>query len=422
VKKTVIVAGAELGMLIRTKAFIVTILLMPVLMFGSVLVQRVVAKQVDQTPRRFAVIDGSGEVWEPLRQRLELRNAVLRGQAPFYPERVEVTGDLDMARLVQSERVRKGEIFAFVEIPRDALDARQQGRLRYHSDQPTYDDLRLWLDAQMLDLRLRAAGIDPELLMRFQQPGGMSENLGLYTRGENGALREAPRVDPVRTYAVPLGLMYIMFFAIFLSAPQLMNATIQEKMSRISEVLLGSVTSVELMLGKLLGGAGAALVLAIVYLTGAVVVAAHWGYGDLLTPALVVYFLIFMALAVLLFGAVFVAVGAACSDLKDAQSLITPVMLVVVLPMFAAQAVLKSPGSAFSVAASLFPPATPFLMLMRLAIHPGPPWWQVGLAIVLTAIMTYACVWAAAKVFRVGILATGKSAGLGQMLRWMRAR
>jgi ABC-type Na+ efflux pump permease subunit len=133
----------------------------------------------------------------------------------------------------------------------------------------------------------------------------------------------------------------------------------------------------------------------------------------------VVLFLVFMSLAVLFYGSIFIAVGAACSDLKDAQSLITPVMLVAVLPMFAWQVVLKSPTSTFSTLISLFPPATPFMMQLRLAVQPGPPWWQVALAITLTAAASVGCVWAAGRIFRVGILAQGKSAGFGQMFKWI---
>jgi ABC-type Na+ efflux pump permease subunit len=133
-------------------------------------------------------------------------------------------------------------------------------------------------------------------------------------------------------------------------------------------------------------------------------------------------FFVFMTLAVLFYGSIFVAVGAAVSDIKDAQSLVTPVMLIAVVPMFAWQAVLKSPNSAFSVAISLFPPATPFMMLLRMAVQPSPPWWQVALGILLTLLAMVGMVWAAARVFRVGILATGKSATLGQMLKWIRVK
>jgi ABC-2 type transport system permease protein len=422
-----IVAGAEFGMLVRTRAFLITVLLMPVLVAGSIVVQRFIAKQVDRTPRAFAVLDRSGALYEEVAARTRERNAAvaagLLAGAPFEPERADPGArSPDDERLALSERVRRGEIFAFVEIPADALASEGAGRIVYYSEHPTYEDLRTWLELvtndQIRRVRLKRAGVDPEVVARLDRRVA-SEHVGLLARGPGGEIVSAGRVDVVRTYIVPLALMYILFLTIFMAAPQLMNAVMQEKMSRISEVLIGSVSAFELMMGKLLGSAGVSLVLALVYLGGGMAVAAYSGYLHAVTPSLVAYFVLFMALAVLLYGSIFIAVGAACSDLKDAQSLITPVMLVAVMPMFAWQLVLKSPSSPAAVALSLFPPATPFLMLLRLAVQPGPPWWQVTAGILLAAATAVACVWAAGKIFRVGILTQGKSPGFGQMLRWI---
>jgi ABC-2 type transport system permease protein len=424
------VAGAEFGMLVRTRAFIITVALVPVLMMGSVAIQGLVAKQVDDTPRRFAVVDRTGVLYDPIaaaaRLRADALQAGLAVGARFLPEKIEAQGrEPDEVRLELSERVQAGEIFAFVDIAPGVLAPGIFGRVYYFSEHPTQDDLRRWLDQAINDevrgLRLKGAGVDPDIVTRLDQPVPV-ENLGLLTRTPSGEVKQAERVDSVRAYIVPLGLMYILFLTIFMSAPQLMNAVMQEKMSKISEVLIGSVSAFELMLGKLAGSAATSVVLAVVYLGGGLAVAAYWGHAGLLTPQLVFFFLIFMSLAVLFYGSIFIAVGAACSDLKDAQSLITPVMLVAVVPMFAWQAVLRSPMSPFSIAISLFPPATPFMMLLRLAVTPTPPWWQVALGVALTGAATLGCVWAAARIFRIGILATGKSAGLAQMIRWLRIR
>jgi ABC-2 type transport system permease protein len=423
------VAGVELSLLVRTRAFVITILLMPVIMIGSIGIQRLISKQVDTTPRKFAVIDGTGRLYERIERRARERNLVaatgLLQAAKFHPEPVDPAGrPLDEIRLEQSERVRRDEIFAFVEIPARVLEP-DGARISYFSDHPTYSDLLRWLENAVNDEvrvhRLRAAGVDPEVVARLGEPVA-SENLGLLARGPSGEVQPAPRVDPVRTTVVPLVLMYILFLTVFMSAPQLMNAVMQEKLSKITEVLIGSISSFELMLGKLLGSAGVSVILAMVYLGGGVAMAGYWGYSGLLGPGMVAAFLTFMALAVLFYGSIFVAVGAAVSDIKDAQSLVTPVMLIAVVPMFAWQAVLRSPNSAFSVAISLFPPATPFMMLLRLAVTPAPPWWQVALSIVLTLAATVGMVWAAGRIFRVGILATGKSATLGQMLKWIRIK
>ena len=101
-------------------------------------------------------------------------------------------------------------------------------------------------------------------------------------------------------------------------------------------------------------------------------------------PGLLLALGLFLVLAILLYGSLYMAVGAACNELKDAQSLMMPVMLLSMFPAFVWMAVLRNPSSPLSVGLSLFPPASPFLMLMRLALRPAPPVWQVGLSVVLT--------------------------------------
>jgi ABC-2 type transport system permease protein len=423
VTKTWIVAASEFGMLVRTKAFIVTILLMPVLFLGSVAIQALVAGQVDLTPRRFAVLDHSGKLYPAIERAARER----KEGAPFIPERVEPSpGETpDVVRLAQSERVLRDEIAAFVELPADAYLLTGSGSINYHSDQPTYGDLRRWLEqvvnAEVAQARLRDAGIDPLRVAALARPVA-ADNLGLFVRGPAGELRAAEKVDVVRTYVVPIALMLILFMTIIVSAPQLMNAVIQEKLSKISEVLIGSVSSFELMMGKLLGSTGMSLVMSLVYIGGGLGVAANFGYGGAVPPSMFGYFLLFLVLAVLLYGSLFIAIGAACSDIKDAQSLVTPVMLVAMVPIFAWQVMLKSPMSPLAVFLTLFPTATPFMMLMRVAVQPAPPAWQIAAGIVLCTATTVALVWAAGRIFRIGILAQGKSPGFAQMIRWLRVK
>jgi ABC-type Na+ efflux pump permease subunit len=192
-------------------------------------------------------------------------------------------------------------------------------------------------------------------------------------------------------------------------------------MSRISEVLIGSVTPFELMMGKLFGSASVSLLLACVYLAGGLAVANHWGYAQLIAPAMLAWFLLFLILALFIFGSIFIAIGAACSDLKDAQNMMTPAMLILMLPAVTWFAVARAPDSTMAFTLSMIPTATPFLMLMRIAVPPGPPLWQVLVSVAITALTVVAAIYAAGKIFRTGLLMQGKAATLGEMWRWVRA-
>ena len=167
-------------------------------------------------------------------------------------------------------------------------------------------------------------------------------------------------------------LMMLMFLIVISTASPLLNSVMEEKMTRISEVLLGSLSPFELMAGKLLGVVGVSMVLSALYLSGAYGFAVYHGYGDAVTIGQIVWFVVYLVLAMLIYGSLFIAIGAAATDLKDAQALMTPCMLLFMSPMFIWMPVLRAPGSTLAIVASLVPFATPVLMTLRMALSPAP--------------------------------------------------
>lgn len=425
--KMLTVAASEFSTLVRTKAFAITLILMPVIMIASVVLTRAAKDATDTNTRRFAYIDQSGMLGPAIEAAAAARNATAgaTGQPPY--EAVAVSADaasLEQVRIDLSERVRNKDLYAFVEFPPDILDPDAGAEIRYYSNSPSYIALPQWLRATVsaaaVTARFRTASIDPQLVERLTRPLPLS-NLGLFERDASGGVQAATAVDQRRAQGVPISFLILMYLIVMSSAPQLLNTVIEEKMSRISEVLIGSVSPFQLMLGKLLGCVGVSLLLAAIYLAGGLAVAAYWGMADAVSPAMAGWFALFLTMAVLLFGAIFIAVGAACSDLKDSQSMMMPVMMLIMLPVFAFAFVLRAPDGTLALALSLFPTSAPFLMLMRIGIQPGPPLWQIVLSVVIMGIVTFATVWAAGRIFRTGILMQGKSPTVGEMIRWVRA-
>jgi len=212
-----------------------------------------------------------------------------------------------------------------------------------------------------------------------------------------------------------------MFIIVISTASPLLNSVMEEKMTRISEVLLGSLSPFELMAGKLLGVVGVSMVLSAIYLSGAYGFALYHGYGDAVSAMQILWFVVYLVLAMLIYGSLFIAIGAAATDLKDAQALMTPGMLVFMSPMFIWMPIMRAPGSTLAVTASLIPFATPVLMTLRMALTPAPAAWQIALGFALTLAATAFFVWAGGRIFRVGILMQGKSATFAEMWRWVRA-
>lgn len=426
-RKALIVAGSEFTTLTRSKAFVLGLFLMPVFMGSAILLERTMRNQTDVADRRFAVVDRTGALYESLKTAADEWNAAAaRGSVPrFVPYAVDpASAAPEPLRAALSDRVRRDEIYAFVEIPASAMAPGNAESLRYYSNHPAYRALPDWIatsvNREIVNQRFRAASIDRGTVARLTRPVRL-EQLGLVTRGQRGELRAAERVDEVRTLVVPAAMMVLMMFAVMSTSPQLLNSTIEEKMSRISEVLIGSVTPFQLMMGKLGGSATVSLLLASVYLAGGLAVARYWGYGGIITPGAVALFILFLILALLIFGSMFIAIGAACSDLKDAQNMMTPTMLLLMLPAFTWFPVAKAPDSPMAVTLSMIPTASPFLMLMRISVPPGPPVWQLAVSVGVTAVTVVAAVYAAGRIFRTGLLMQGKAATLGEMWRWVRS-
>ena len=426
--KALIVAISEFTTLVRSKAFIVGLLMMPIFSGVAIGVQKFTKDATDVKDRRFAVVDRTGTLFAPLKAAADEWNAGVRAAVPqtaplYLPSEVTLDANDAQGLAALSDRVRKEEIYAFVEIPATALDPASTEPLRYYSNHPAYRTLPGWItgtvNREVVNRRFRDAAVDRALVSRLTRRVEMSE-LGLLQRDTSGAIKAAAPIDKIRTIAIPVGMMMILLFSVMSGAPQLLNSVIEEKMSRISEVLIGSVTPFELMMGKLAGSVAVSLLLASVYVVGGLIVAHHFGYGDVVRGTDIGWLLLFLLMASFMFGSVFITIGAACSDLKDAQGMMPPAMLLLMLPWLTWFAVLNAPDSPMAMGLSFFPTATPFLMLLRIMLPPGPPVWQIAVSVAITALATVVMVYAAGKIFRTGLLMQGKAATFGEMWRWVR--
>lgn len=428
--KTLIVASTEFANSIRTKAFIISMVLVPVLMIVLGVTQNAMMKRADTTDRRFAVVDETGKLAGAIERAAAEWNAGVVGPngkltgPRFLIEWRPSTPMTDDGRVGLSEQVRSGALFAFVEIPAGVFQSDQPVRVRYYSNHPGYETLPRWIQsavsAAVVNERFQQASVDPATVEKLTRPVRMDQ-LGLVERSAQGGVKPAEEVNRVRLLMVPMVLMLLVFVPVMTITPQLVNTVLEEKMSRISEVMLGSVTPFELMLGKLAGAGGVTVVIGLTYTAGAYAAALYFGLADVASLGLILEVAVFLALAMLLFGSLYLAVGAACSTFKDAQSLMMPVAVVTILPIMMLAPIARTPDSALAIAASFFPFSTPYVMLMRAALNPPAPLWQVLLSIVTTAATTIAVVWASGRIFRTGLLMYGKAPSFADLVKWVRA-
>jgi ABC-2 type transport system permease protein len=164
------------------------------------------------------------------------------------------------------------------------------------------------------------------------------------------------------------------------------------------------------------------LTLSLLYLGSILGMLARGGLLHHVPLDLVGWFFLFQVMALFIFGSMFLAIGAACNEIRDAQNLMFPAMVLVVAPMMVWLPIVQSPHSPFAVTMSLIPPFTPTLMMLRLATPAGVAWWELILAIGLTSLFMLFCVWAAGRIFRVGILAQGQAPSLFRLLTWITSK
>ena len=430
-KRIFTVAEMEFLTLVRTKAFLIGILMMPVLMALAIGFQIYAARHTDTETRTVAVLDHSGVLYDALAEAAAAHNAENgEGEAQTGPhirtERVDPSGQaFDTLKLDLSDRVREKDLFAFIEIPQGIIEATEDAAaVRYYTETPAYEPLPDWLrdvlNREIARQRFVKSGVDPALVTRLNARVPLA-SYGLVSRQLDGTVAEARETDAIATFVMPFVFVVLMFMSVMTGATHLLNAVVEEKMSKISEVLVGSIEPFRLLMGKLLGVTAVSVLLAAIYFAGGIFAIFQSGRWDLLRWDLFGWFFLFLVCAVLMYGSIFLALGSACSDLKDAQSMMQPAILLIMLPYLASFAVIRSPDSPLAVGMSMFPTVTPFIMMMRLAIPPGPPLWQVLLSVVIVLATTTLFVWAAGRIFRVGILMQGKAPNLPEVLKWIRA-
>jgi ABC-type Na+ efflux pump permease subunit len=223
------------------------------------------------------------------------------------------------------------------------------------------------------------------------------------------------------TRSMPLILGVLMFVGIVIGGQGLMTSTVEEKSSRVVEVLLASVSPFELMAGKLLAQLAVGLITIGVYVGLGFLALFQFALFGLVEPVLVAYLIVFYILSYLVFGALMMAIGAAVNQMQEAQSLFGPVMLLLMLPYMMSPIIGRAPNSTFSVVMSFLPPMNTFAMMSRLASDAPPPAWQVALTVLVGLGAAIATIWFTAKVFRIGLLMHGKPPNFATLIKWARA-
>ncbi|MFC1737900.1 ABC transporter permease [Planctomycetota bacterium] len=420
-QKILKVAQREYIETVKTKVFILSILMLPIMIVAIIFFARRLShiKSTRRPPMKIAVTDLSNELSVEIKSSFDKYNTE-HPNRQILIEAPQAQQNSDAVEKQCKNKLRLGRLDAYVMLDEDLIQG--PGKIRFYTHKPKPVNLdMLWTIENLfreavINRRYQLQELDRQLLDKLRDVPTERLEVGS-TDDEEHIQKESDRIT---TMIVPFFFMYLLFLGIIGTGQQMLSSIIEEKGSRVIEVLLSAISPFQLMAGKILGLAGIGLTVVCLWGIAAYLTVRWQGLNVEVTTAMLSYFTIYYILGFLLFSSIMVGIGSICNTIKETQSLMTPVMLVCVVPIIAWQNIIQHPDGTLARVLSFLPPMTPMVMILRLSA--GSDIWIVEIiaSIVLLAAAVLAIIWLAAKVFRTGILMYGKRPGLREVLRWIR--
>ncbi len=413
-RNVLIVLRREYLYRVRNRWFIISTLALPVLLVGFAAIATMAVSRQANDDQETPIVDQTGVLYDLVAERLD---------QGLKPKRVAATAEaLDEV----TERAREGKISGYLVLDDETLAS---GRATFHGERAP---------GMLSRMRMQQAVVHSALEVRLRATGSGAEVEDLLAGGDiafETVSDETPE-EGAREVGLAAGFAaaMVLYLVILLYGGMVMRSVLEEKTSRVVEVVLSSLRPWELMLGKILGvGAVGLTQVAIWALTAALGLTVGLPFLVAFKPELanlsellqylpavggLVLFLAFFILGYLLFSSLYAAVAAMCSTEAEAGQAQLPVTMLVVIPIFFISSIMEDPNSTLSTVLSLVPFFSPILMLPRYL--GGAPLWQAGLSLVLIAITIVGVAWVAGRIYRVGILMQGKRPTLPELWRWVK--
>ncbi len=404
---------------VRTKAFWISTLLVPVLMGGMMIIPALLAAR-GGGEATVAVLDLTGRYWEPILAEVD---QMVSSDDNFQVLLVEVEPgpDPEATREDTKERVQAKQYDGMLVLPPGLPD---EGEAEYLA--PNVAAFRLLMvleravnNVQVAD-RLEGAGLDPDRIDELTRRSDL-KTLKLGSKGEETR-------DQGQAFMLSYMMVLIIYMTVLMYGIYVMRGVLEEKSSHIVEIIISAVRPFELMLGKIIGIGAVGLTqmllwAALAFALSAPAVLSAVGLAEFDLPSIpvstLVAFVIFFVLGFLLYGTLYAGIGAAFDTEQDAQNFQMMITMLLVIPLVLMVQIFNNPNGTLSVALSLFPFFAPILMFLRMTLTQV-PLWQVALSVALMVAAIFFMAWLVGKVYRVGILMHGSKPKIGDLVRWVR--
>jgi ABC-2 type transport system permease protein len=436
-KKFLSVLKREYMQRVRAKMFIVSTILLPAVMSLFVLVPAIVLS-IETPPMRVAIVDQTGRMYSQIRQAVfndqQEQNSVnvnsavptstpRRGFARFTLEEVNPAAQsLDQIRANLEQRMKARELDGYVILPPDFLS---EGKAEFINRNPgdlfAPGVLQSAINRAAREQRLIDAKVDTRTRQELFKPIEL-ESVKAGTKG-------GPQADSNATFALVFGIGFVMYLAILMYGQIVLGAVIEEKETRIAEILFSSVKPFALMMGKLVGVSLVALTQLAIWGIAFSVFAAY-GVGVLVSQGMrptipdipfshFIYFGLFFLLGFFIYATIYALVGSMVTTAQEGGQLAMPIILILVVSFYLFLPVSRSPDSPFSFWVSMIPFSAPVAMVVRIVTQ-TPPFWQIALSLLIGFSTVFVIMWVAARIYRVGMLMYGKRASIPEAIRWAR--
>ena len=418
-KKIITLIKREYKEAVFKKSFIVLTLLTPLLMIALGVLPSLLLMMETEKSYTIHVIDESGLVSKQLAENLQ--ETLKDGKPKYTILEVTVTKKtLADSLSIQKNMISRDALDGLLYIPAQIADS---GKIEFFSQNVANLDLtnklREAVNKIVSSYRIHQSGLDPLLVKQLTKPVKM-KTIKISKEGEeseSGFLKE---------YFSTFIFVLILYMSLILYGTSIMRGIIQEKTTRIIEILLSTASAFQLMAGKILGLGAVGLTQYIIWATVGILLVIFGsamlpqsGQFLSLDPVIFVYFVVFYILGYFLFSALYAAIGAITNSDQEAQNLSTPVVMVLVVPIIMLGFIIKNPDSALSIFLSQFPLFSPIIMFARINIT-EPSGFEIFSSIVILIVTNLLLIWITSKIYRVGILMYGKRPSLAQVLRWIR--
>lgn len=420
---------------VRAKMFIVSTIVLPLVMSLFGIIPLLIVSIPAGTPMRIAVVDQTGKVYDHLKQAQSnestqntnenanvARGPQARGFGNFVLEQAKFENQSDEEiRANLEQRLDAREIEGYVILPPDFLD---HGQAEFFNRNPgdLFSGRRLQqiLNQAVREQRLIEAKVDQTTRQRLFEP----VQLQAIKVGEGRAER-----DSGESFVLVFVVGFVMYLTILMYGQIVLGAVIEEKETRIAEILFSSVKPFTLMMGKLVGVSLVALTQFAIW--GAVFSAfALYGVNILASrgfPTKIpsvplshyIYFALFFLLGYFLYATIYALVGSMVTTAQEGGQLAMPIILILVISFYLFLPVSRSPDSTFSFWVSMLPFSAPVAMLVRIVTQ-TPPFWQIALSLIIGFSTVLILMWVASRIYRVGMLMYGKRASIPEAIRWAR--